>query len=333
MKRTFIQFAKIAKCTTVMLLSCATVFTSCSKDDGEPSVDEILSEETTPITFTMHIFDNFLFDYTEGKYIGSDTLYSRNGGDEKNVELRHGKHELLWLWGLDKDTDAKQGIHFDPIKKTLENKDPRGEAASDVQFCQTNIEVTPYLMPVQKLTYENYATCMLVIRITDSSPLIQKPSFIDEYDYEPVVVGRITGIPLIRSVSLAGGEYTIEGDMNTEIIAVPAMNDYWEIIQGEQPWLEVTAVGERYLYTQGVKDIRTGNRLLCPANGLTEIHPVAEVYDTHGNLIPTTELPRITLLPGCVTCLTGPLFSGSSSDWSVSLQYYNDFDWNSLMIY
>lgn len=322
--KTFSLASRLALLALALTMSLS--FTSCGSDDkdDDPSVENRLSEETTPITFSLHIDDNFLFDYAYGKYIGSDTLYAGRWYEEKNIELRQGSHHLVWLKGIDEDSDDMYGVHFNPATKRLENNDERGEAAEDVRFVEKDIEVTPYLMPVQKLEYENYATCMLVIRITDSSPDVPKP-VVSEDSYVPTVIGRVTGIPFIQSVSLTGTEYTVKGDMDTEIIAVPAKNENWDIKEGELPWLSVTAVGEANLYAQGVKDMRAGNRLLCPLSGLVDVRPKAIVYDVNGNVIPTTELPRITLLRGCVTCLTGPLFSGSTSDWSVSLSSYSDF--------
>lgn len=294
-------------------------------------MEERLSEETTPITFKIRALDNFLFDYVDGKYIDSDTLYSKWGG-EKNVELRHGKHDLLWFRGLERNSDNPWGVHFDPIKRKLENRDVRGEAMQDVQFCKKKIEVSPYLMPVQELSYEYYVTCMLFIEITDFSQLIQKPTIIDEYDFETKVVGKITGIPNIRSISLDDGSYATDGDMKIDVISVPAFDEGWWTVPDKEPWLAVIPA-DRSDYPDFIGDIRMGNRLLCPFEGMTGVVPKAVIYDTNGKKIATTDLPRISFLPGCVTHLRGPLFSGTTSDWSATIEEYNNFDWNGLWIY
>ena len=61
---------------------------------------------------------------------------------------------------------------------------------------------------------------------------------------------------------------------------------------------------------------------LCPLNGLDNIQLIAETYDKDGNSIPATILPLFSLRRGYTTILCGPLFSGTTSDWSVTMEPY-----------
>ena len=121
-------------------------FTACAgDDDSEPTVDELLSEETTPIDFEFDDFEYldryFLFDYAGNKYIGSDTLTT----SKCTLELRQGKHHLIWMKG-----QYGGDVDFIPQNRTFSGY----TSNINVSYTEMDIEVSPYLMPVKKVTLQ-----------------------------------------------------------------------------------------------------------------------------------------------------------------------------------
>ena len=108
------------------------------------------------------------------------------------------------------------------------------------------------------------------------------------------------------------------------------INDYY--IKTALPSVSPT---ESIVYSHSCYDVQQGRivtealiedsqYILCPINGLDNIQLTAEVYDKDGNPISTTTLPKFNLRRGYTTILRGPLFSGSTSDWTVTMKQYDD---------
>lgn len=278
-------------------------FASCSKDkDEEPSIDEILSEETTPITFELPTGNVTLFDYAGNRFIESDTfkIQSRNG-DSRTLELRQGKHKLLWFVGLDvkkvnEQDDFADVVHYDPQSKSVYATLPYVSTTLDLRYCQKEIEIFPYLMPTQKLTFQPL-TASIKFNITDSSPLVNqgKKSY--------TAIGEIKGVPAVVSMGITTGEYKRDEQLEKNFIPPLGIYAIYNSVTGKQ-----NIEAHEYL------------KPLCPFNGIDNIQLIPDVKDDNGRSIPTTTLPKISLRRGYTTVLTGPLFSGSTSDWTVTME-------------
>ena len=269
-------------------------FNACSSDDNS-TIDEILSKETTPIDFEFSGYslfygtDNVLFDYAGNNLVGSDT----NSQTSCTLNLRQGKHKLIWINGLwptfplsmDTDEKKKSGVYYDPKTKTITNNYMDGNTGHVIVYCEKNLEVTPYLLPSQKTEYK-HITCELNIEVTDNARWLSSQT-------EPK--GRITGIPSVASVSLVGNEYKL----NDVMLPSDSIRRY----ESNYPrWF-----------------------MLCPTDGLDNIQPIAEIIDKNGNAIPTTSMPKFSLRRGYTTTVRGPLLSGSSSDWTVTMEPYKEY--------
>ena len=268
----------------VMTLAClmAVCLTACGGDDDEPTVDELLSEETTPIDFVLQDFGYhdkyFLFDYAGGRYVGSDTITK----SECKLNLRQGKHHLIWM-------KAQYGgnVGFNPENKMFATYDNSvGKTAIDVAYSEMDMEITPYLMPVKAVVCDKHFTVIasqLVIEVSDMDrwdDLHIKP--IDEYAELKVV-----GFPTVKSISWYGNGYEIE---------------------------------DRYdgIYTN-IYDDTIELSTICPTSGLDNIQVNVELWNTNGNKIPTTKLPTFSMRRKFTTVLRGPLFSGNTRDWTVEM--------------
>ena len=80
-----------------MTLAClmAVCLAACGGDD-EPTVDELLSDKTTPVTFELPQGDYYMFDYSGSRYVGSDTIHV-DRSCKFEAELRQGKHHIIWI--------------------------------------------------------------------------------------------------------------------------------------------------------------------------------------------------------------------------------------------
>lgn len=275
------------------LLAMACIFTlgfaACGGDDDEPSVDELLSEETTPVEFEYKDFYDYyqsaycMFDYTSNRLVGSDTITS----SRYTHNLRNGKHQLLWIDRLSKKDNPK-GVHFNPQNKTVTSLNEYGWAPGGLAYSIMDLEVSQYLAPYLSAPLQvkcsEPVTCRLEIQPTDLSY-----AYIEYY-------GKFTGLRSVRSVSLTseGFEYS-----DTEY--------YMDFAVGYGPEPGVTA------------NSTSSAQMLCPLEGLDDIHLTAEMQDRNGNPVKTSALPSFSLCRGKTTVLTGPLFSGEIKDWKVEM--------------
>ena len=175
---------------------------------------------------------------------------------------------------------------------------------------EKDIEVFPTLLPVQQVSYDRHLTAGLWIIATDITQnltLPERDKTTSSLRYTRPVVGRIMGIPHVQSLSLSNGKYKLHDDKEGMYIMTSVIDEYTY-----DP--STIATGLCIL----VEDIRT----LCPPEGFSDIKAQVEVFDVNGNPVPTTQLPNISMRPGYTTCLEGPLFSGSTSDWKMMMKPY-----------
>jgi len=313
------NISQIARCTAVMLLSCTAVLTSCSKDD-EPSVDEILSEETTPVDFEITNFDwtrdAMLFDYAGNNYVGSDT-FSRG---RNIIDLRQGRHHLVWFIGLAGDkievnwTNGGDNIvwretpgpHYDPISRNVTNNSSSG-MTSMLSYCEHDLEVRPYPMSVQKFECSEFLTANVSVIVTDAHPDFPNPELTDTggWGAEYEAVGSLAISPSIKAVSLNGSLYETDKEEYRNAVYARSSADY--------------------VFSSDVEKVKTGPFcMLCPEGGLNGISLAADVHDMNGCPVSTTPIPKFSIRRGYTTVLCGPLFSGSASDWTVEMRPYAD---------
>lgn len=301
-----------------MLTLC---FAACGGDNDEPSVAELLSEETTPIEFQLAEYYNryekfFLFDYAYDRYIGSDTISS----NKCTVELRQGKHHLIWIKGLDDELKSpywqsygyepyNTGTHYDPVDKTVANYS--NEFYGNITYAELDLDVKEYLVPIRQVRCNNHIGGTIQVQITDMSDEIEQPrdmtgddgyDYVSMYKYSRPLVGTIDGYPDIRKVSLTGNEFTRKEKTKSRDI----IHQY-----------HLDEIDNRELYIQSLS-------LLCPKSGINDIQLTATVKDKYGNKLSTTPLPHCSVQRGYTTVLRGPLFSGSAADWTVTMEPY---DW------
>lgn len=313
--KTFFPASRLA----ALALATITVFTfsACSGDDDEPSVDDILSTETTPIEFRFPEYDRyFMFDYAGNNYVGSDSVEAYGC----TLDLRQGKHRLIWFKSLDYEDISVDwqyggpkyniGVHYNPSDKTLTNYSESGNV-SKMAYSDKELEVSPYLLPTQQVHFDKYATGSISVRVTDTA---QNANFekrtstaeVDEWSYISYI-GIVKGFPSVRTVSIANGDSKIDKEsFNSAISTHVHYTKYHENVRYE------------------ISDISAEVNILCPLNGINDIQLTAELNDSHGNLIPTTALPKCSLRRGYTTVLRGPLFSGSSADWTVTMEPYKN---------
>lgn len=275
------------------LAACMTItFYACNGNDDESTINELLSEETTPVDFEFsgysHFYGsyNFLFDYAGNNLVGSDTI----ARSSCTLNLRQGKHKLIWINGLwptfslsPDIVEKKFGVYYEPKSHTVTNSYVDGNTDQIIVYCEKDLEVSPYLLPVQKIEYK-HLTCVLRIDVTDEAKWFTWSSS------KTGSKGRITGIPSVKSVSLDNNKHSL----NDIALPTDSISRY-----------------ENFF-------------MLCPSDGLDNIQPVAEIIDKDGNSMKPTPIPKFSLRRGQVTTLRGPLLSGSTSDWTVTMEPYNE---------
>lgn len=291
--KTFLSASRLA----VMALACIFSFTACGGDDEEPTVDELLSEETTPITFDLTKRGaHFLFDYAGSSLVGSDTIeIEYNFQKSQTIDLRQGKHRLLWLRGLSKSQDIWDRERFyacpyyDIKSGTVKVLDDDYWLALDYplpQYAVKEIEVTPYLMPEQKIEYQLLCAQIYI-------------SFSCDIPTDDDVSLSVYGIPFVKEVGIEDNRYTM-GNANNEAVHATTF-------QGAQG---------RYNLALFSKNI------LCPKGGIDNVQLRYEVT-RNGSVIYSASLPVISLQRGHETTISGPLIDGEMADFTVETKTYD----------
>lgn len=311
----------------LLALTCTFTFgiAACGGDDDEISVDEILSEETTPIDFVFsakpYDWERYiLFDYAGDRYVGTDTITKAS---KCTLDLRQGKHHLLWVFGLEnndylrqywKNTEDKfyAGVHYNPDDKSFTVYDEYA-SVGNVKYCEKEIEITPYLMTEQKIEFTNYVSGSVQIVITDTPKGTAMPEWIeDARGWDWVKIGMVTGIPSIKTVYLNGNEYKSNKEVSSALYLQVDIEHRWGYQRDESARDAGLEINSQYYTT------------LCPLNGLDNIHLNIDVWDANGNPISTNTLPKLNIRRGYTTVLRGPLFSGNTSDWTVTMEKYEE---------
>lgn len=281
-KTTFIFASRLAFLS--LAASITISFTACSSD-AEPTIDEVLSKDTTPIDFELTDFSRYdkyiLFDYAGSNYVKSDTASQ----SKCTVNLRQGKHHIIWVRMSAKD-------NFNPEDKTITIGE-HWQFPSLVNYTEMDFEVSPYLMPVKQVNWENSVMCVLGIQITDIDETLKHSDI-----YEEDCCGRITGLPFVKKVSLTSDYYETDKDLELRVFAVNGNSNS----------------------TKKDSVIVMASRMFCPVNGLNNIQLKTEAQDENGNLVTGTTIPKFSLKRGHTTILRGPLFSGTTADWKVTIQ-------------
>lgn len=307
----------------VMTLAClmAVCLAACGGDDNEPTVDEFLSDKTTPVTFELPQGDYYMFDYSGSRYVGSDTIHV-DRSCKFEAELRQGKHHIIWISLGNEDKQFYLQLNWvdnsmdgSPVFDTLTRKILHAGNNRSLGYGMTDIEVSPYLLPIQKVEFEKITAC-LKIEATDKLPyepyfdgnysFKALPGFRKELYYEAYFfgIGMFTDFYLV-TLSTDNGSYIIDSESRDIIVGTGAF--YFN----ESPKCY-------YDYDAQSPIVMT----LCPKDGLNDIQLVAEIKEQSGKAVPTTMLPKFSLRRGYTTRLSGPLFSGSTADWTVTMEPY-----------
>lgn len=304
MKTKAICFA--SRLLTMAFAVCVSLSFAACGDDDEPSVDEILSDKTTPVTFKLEKKKYFLFDYAGSHYVGSDTLNLTKSktADKTEIELRQGQHHLLWFSGLlgNYYREDVGGIMLDPATQTVKsNANTYGRFI--INYAECDVNVPEYLLPIQKLEWHMLNTD-IVINITDHNLAADK---VEKENGEYVSIGTIDGLPNVSSLSIHGDSYTL----SDEPMPIYLASHYYK---GSGKYNDVFSIDISYRYT-----------ILCPESGLHNVQLTPNILDTNGNRIVTTTMPSFSMRRDYVTVLTGPLFSGSTSDWTVEYEPFEKY--------
>ncbi len=283
-----------------MTLACFMVvcFTACGGDDNL-SADDTLSIDSTPVSFAPGeegIF--FLYDYTTaGKFVGAHKFTTKWFKEEITVNLRRGRHKLLWVTGVNNSTPmeypesidyTRHGTFYYSDGDSIVWYDNNLPIGFGVRYCEQEINVTDHIMNSQPISFLRAESCVQIMS-TDFSPLLDISS-----DNDPFGIGTIVVSPYVKSVSLMGDNFvTINGGLSGNVFIK-------NVSENESSC--VTAVT---------------SMMLCPTDGLQNMNIMCTIFDKDGNVIPTTDLPKISIKRGYTTHLEGPLFSGSTSDWKV----------------
>jgi hypothetical protein len=231
------------------------------------------------------------------------------------LDLRQGRHRLLWvkLLGSNSDYDPwwqQNGYpkyscdtHYDPEAKTFTNYDKDGTPLFDIRYSDTQLEVTPYLMPAQDIKMNKQVSAGVTVRATDvSQNLMLNVTKETTYGrYGMAGIGNVTGVPLVRTVGLDDNTCEPKGEtIDAGIIAYIS--------------------GTKGAYV--VDSISGSARILCPNDGIDNIRLQVHLKDAAGNPITTTPLPSCSIRRSQRTILSGPLFSGTTADWKITMESY-----------
>ena len=281
------------------LLGAMFAFMSCGSDDDEPSVDEVLSKETTQVIFKFPPYSKrkyTMYDCAGKQLVGT---YATTGEESCELSLRQGKHHLVWFCEFNEDY-----VKFNPEDRTVTSIRSDGMTYY-VHYEESELDVTPYAMGTQYVHCTQDAACQLEIILTDVTENLPLPD--GNTMREDRVVGKVTGIPLIRTISLSGSDYKTDGDADINVYT-----SYQSYKSSADP------------NSDGVYARISGCQMLCPRDGLNDIHVNIEVKDVNGRAVKTTQLPGFSLQRRHRTTLRGPLFTGSTSDWQVKMDDYDD---------
>lgn len=286
----------------VMTLVClmAVCLAACGGDDEEETTaEEILSIDTTPVTFTTGEKGTYyLYDYTIGEeLVGAHVFTTKWSGDKIAVNLRRGRHKLLWITGIHNNIPIEHpssvaqtlhGTHYYAEGDSIVWYDNELDFGFGVRYCEQDIYVTDHIPLTQPILFTRATSCVQIMS-TDFSPLL------DMADGDELFgVGSIVVSPFVKTMSLMGKDFKVINGGTSGNIFVKNIP--------ESGYSCVTAVTRLFL---------------CPKDGLQDVEVQCSVFDKGGNIIPTTTLPKISIKRGYTTHLEGPLFSGSTSDWKV----------------
>lgn len=311
----------------LLVLTCVFMlaFITCSDNDSEPTIDELLSEETTPIEFEFGTIQDkwdqyILFDYAGNHYVGTDTI---DNSYKCTLDLRQGKHQLLWIYGLDNNNCLNpywnnsnniyyNGVHYDPDEKTFSVYDEYTDVGS-VKYCQKEIEVTPYLMAPQQIRFTKYISGSIQIVITDIPKGTAMPEWVeDAHGWDWVKIGIVTDIPSVKTVFLDSNGHKMQKESSRDLYLQVDLKHRWSD-QCDETFRDAGLEMNSLYYTT-----------LCPSYGLDDIQLNFEIWDINGNTLPITMPPKFNLRRGFTTILRGPLFSGNTSDWTVTMEPYKN---------
>ena len=191
---------------TVMTLAClmAVCLAACGGDDDEPTVDELLSTATTQVEFRL---PNDRHTYTMYDCAGSHLVgtYTTAGGEKCTLSLRQGKHHIVWFMDFDNES-----VKYEPEDNALTALSEDGMASS-VYYQENDLDVSPYAMEMQHVSCYKEATCRLVVTLADVTENLALPDGNDK------IIGRVTGLPLVRTVSLSDSKYKTDGNVKLNI--------------------------------------------------------------------------------------------------------------------
>lgn len=293
--KTFISASRL----TVLALAFLTsfCFNACSNDDDDSSSAGQLSDETTPIDFLFTDKSSrgyCVFDYAGNSYIGSDTIYTKQGA----VSLRQGKHRLLFINGL----IAGRNLSYNPNKKTVNLSDDGYLYNDGLTYAEKEMEITPYLMPVQQIKCETQVACAFSIEVTDLDYAIKNHKVFKKHSYIP---GKTTGLPYVKTISLNGNDYELNSKNNE-------LDTY--IVDEEGITFDPDNVGNFLEFRK--------HQMLCPPDGINDIQATVSMTDEDGKTIASVKLPKFSLRRAQTTILRGPLFSGTTADWQIVMEPY-----------
>lgn len=284
---------------TVMTLACLMVvcFTACGGDDDQSTIDELLSEDTTPVTFNLGSKGKFfLFDYAGSRLVGSDTIEVTENYQKSYIkDLRQGKHRIIWFRELSTISEVKDGDCFfvaspryDPEKRTIScfEWDAGLNFPSPLpQYCVKEIEIAPYLLPEQKLNYQ--PLCAEIYVRLSCNILVES--------MRPELVSH--DIPFIKEIGIDDNRYVL-GKSEDQFFGYNGSSAFG---------VEATS------YTSATLSVD----VLCPKDGLDNISFSYEVKD--GNNSTVIELPKVSIRRGFVTEITGTL-GQSTNEYAVSMR-------------
>lgn len=317
MKLNIIQLAKVAKCTALLLLAGA-VWSCSSKDE----VEEMLSTETTPVTFQVDAQTTpIFFDFTEGwRYIGSDTVKSASyKASAITLDLRQGKHNIVAVKGIETSNDVqKTGVHFDPSNRTFylqSEYDAHGLEAetamlgvpsADVCYWRRQLEVSPYLLPEQKPEYTPVTATLYIGPQSVVPAEIQK----DMRVVGTYIKTEVKEVPVVEQVGLDSKSYKLRKTPH-EIYAVLSESGSSGLSYSTNgPYITLCPEG-------GLHDISltiSVSAEVTMSDGFFQ-HPYRRDY--------TVRLPKFSLQRGYVTRLMGAtLYSEKTEDWTVEMAPY-----------